>query len=104
MKFLARKAFSTCPPNGQFYKSLEVEYSRSEVEMLLTPSLLWHNYKEGTSHAITTHRKAKNAPQRWHFACLDVCCYGLKPGRQHCKNSNWMIWSNESAPLCLVIN
>ena len=35
---------------------------------------------EAIYHAITTHRKALNAPSRGHFSCLEVCCYGIDLG------------------------
>ena len=35
---------------------------------------------EATYHAITTHRNAQQAPQWDHFACLEVCCYGIDIG------------------------
>ena len=61
---------------------------------------------EATYHAITTHRNAQQAPQWDHFACLEVCCYGIDLGASivrlnQSEHRISTISTDESAPLCI---
>ena len=59
---------------------------------------------EANYHDVTTHRKKTKCP-REHFACLEVCCYGIDLGASierfyQSEQRKSTISTIENAPLC----